>query len=117
MTREGFSEPVRENMNSLIDSLYDEMITTIVKDRPISIAQAKEVVDTGLISARRAKTLGLIDRIAYPDALREQLAKQYDAESLVLVKNYGKKEVDTDFSGPMGFVKLMSTMMGSNSTV
>jgi len=32
------------------------------------------------------------------------------------VKNYGKKEVDTDFSGPMGFFKLMQAMMGGNST-
>lgn len=116
MTREGFSEPVRENMNSLVDSLYDEMITTIVKDRPISIAQAKEVVDTGLLSAKRAKELGLIDRVAYSDSLREELTKKYDAEPLVLVKNYGKKEVDTDFSGPMGIVKLMQAMMGGSST-
>ena len=76
MTRESFSEPVRENMNALIDSLYDEMVTTIVKDRPLSIAQAKEVVDTGLISATRAKELGLIDRVAYPDALRERTGQE-----------------------------------------
>lgn len=116
MTRESFSEPVRENMNALIDSLYDEMITTIVKNRPISIAQAKEVVDTGLISAKKAKELGLIDRVAYPDALREELAKSYEADSVVLVKNYGKKEVDTDFSGITGFAKLMTVMMGGNNT-
>ena len=40
----------------------------------------------------------------------------YSAESLVLVKNYGKKEVDTDFSGPMGFFKLMQAMMGGESS-
>jgi protease-4 len=115
-TRDKFSDPVRENMNSLIDSLYDEMITTIVKDRPVSIAQAKEVVDTGLISAQKAKELGLIDRVGYIDNLRKQLSEKYDAESLVLVHNYGKKEVDTDFSGPMGFMKLMQVMMGGSSS-
>jgi protease-4 len=115
-TREGFSEPVRENMNSLVDSLYDAMITTIVKDRPLSIAQAKEVIDTGIISAKRAKELGLIDRVAYPEEFRKELAKKYDAESIAYVKNYGKKEVDTDFSGPMGFVKLMQAVMGASSS-
>ena len=74
MTREKFSEPVRENMTSLIDSLYDDMVTTIVKDRPLSIAQAKEIIDTGLVTAKQAKELGLIDRIAYPDTLRDDLA-------------------------------------------
>jgi len=116
MMREQFSEPVRENMTSLIDGLYDDMVTTIVKDRPISIAQAKEIIDTGLISARKAKELGLIDRIAYPDTLRKELADAYEAEPLVYVKNYGQKEVDTDFSGPMGFFKLMQAMMGGDSS-
>ena len=92
------------------------MVTTIVKDRPISIAQAKEIIDTGLISAKHAKELGLIDRIAYPDTLRNELAEAYEAEPLVYVKNYGQKEVDTDFSGPMGFFKLMQAMMGGDSS-
>jgi protease-4 len=113
-TREKFSDPVRENMTSLIDSMYDDMVTTIVKARPLSIAQAKEVIDRGLITATKAKELGLIDRLAYSDTLRKELADSYDAESLVYVKNYGQKEVDTDFSGPMGFFKLMQAMMGGN---
>jgi protease-4 len=113
-TREKFSDPVRENMTSLIDSMYDDMVTTIVKARPLSIAQAKEVIDRGLITATKAKELGLIDRVAYSDTLRKELADSYDAESLVYVKNYGQKEVDTDFSGPMGFFKLMQAMMGGN---
>lgn len=115
-TRDGFSEPVRKNMTALIDSLYDDMVTTIVKDRPVSIAQAKQIIDTGLLTAKQAKEAGLIDRIAYPETLRDELADSYEAEPLVYVKNYGQKQVDTDFSGPMGFFKLMQTMMGSDSS-
>ncbi|WP_397203561.1 hypothetical protein, partial [Nocardioides sp.] len=66
--------------------------------------------------AKRAKELGLIDRVAYPDGLRSELASMYETDSLVFVKNYGKKEVDTDFSGPMGFVKLMQVMMGGSAS-
>jgi protease IV len=116
LTRDKFSDPVRENMTKLIDDLYDDMVTTIVKDRPLTIAQAKEIIDTGMITATRAKELGLIDRVAYPDTLRSELAKKYSAEPLVFVKNYGKKEIDTDFSGPMGFFKLMQAMMGGESS-
>lgn len=116
LTRDKFSDPVRENMTTLIDSLYDDMVTTIVKERPLTIAQAKEVIDRGLLTATRAKELGLIDRVAYSDALRKELAAAHDAESLVYVKNYGQKEIDTDFSGPMGFLKLMQTMMGGGAS-
>jgi protease-4 len=113
-TREKFSEPVRENMTALVDGLYDEMVTTIVKDRPLSVSQVKEIIDTGLLTATKAKELGLIDRVAYADDLRNDLAKSYDTDSMVYVKNYGQKKVDADFSGPMGFLKLMQAMMGSD---
>jgi protease IV len=116
LTNEKYSEPVRENLTALIDSMYDDMVTTIVKDRPISIAQAKEIIDTGIVTARRAKELGLIDRVAYPESLRDELAKAYEAEPLVYVKNYGQKEVDTDFSGTTGFFKLMQAMMGGSTS-
>jgi protease-4 len=116
LTNEKFSEPVRENMTSLVDTLYDNLVTTIVKTRPLSIAQAKEIIDTGLITAKRAKELGLIDRVAYSDTLRKELAESYSAEPLVYVQNYGQKEVDADFSGPMGFFKLMQAMMGGSQS-
>jgi protease-4 len=116
LTREKYSKPVRENMNALIDSLYDEMVTTVVKDRPLSVGQVRKIIDRGLVTARQAKQMGLVDRIAYPDVLREDLAGDYDASPLVYVQNYGQKKVDTDFSGPMGFIKLMQAMMGGNSS-
>lgn len=116
LTREEYSKPVRENMTALVDSLYDEMVTTVVKDRPLSVAQVREIIDMGLITAKRAKELGLVDRIAYPDVLREDLADTYEAAPLVYVQNYGQKKVDTDFSGPMGFIKLMQAMMGGSSS-
>lgn len=116
LTRERYSKPVRENMNALVDSLYDDMVSTIVKDRPLSVAEVKEIINQGLITASRAKEFGLIDRVAYPDTLRNELAEAYDAQRLVYVKNYGQKKVDTDFSGPMGFIKLLQLMMGGDSS-
>jgi protease-4 len=115
LTQEKFSEPVRENMTALVDSMYDDLVSTIVKHRPLSIAQAKEVIDRGMVTANQAKQLGLIDRVAYSDSLRDELAKAHNAEPLAYVKNYGEKAVDADFSGPTGLIKLMQAMMGSES--
>ncbi len=58
LTREMYSQPVRENMTALVDSLYDEMVTTVVKDRPLSVAQVKEIINTGLITAKRRRSWG-----------------------------------------------------------
>jgi protease-4 len=115
LTQEKFSEPVRENLTAMVDSMYDDLVTTIVKHRPLSVAQAKDVIDRGMITASKAKQLGLVDRVAYPNALREELAKRHNAEPLVYVENYGQQAVDTDFSGPTGILKLMQAMMGGES--
>jgi len=115
LTDEKFSEPVRENMTALVDGMYDELVTTIVKHRPLSIAQAKDVIDRGMLTAGRAKELGLIDRVAYDDVLRDELAESYEAAPLVYVKNYGQQAVDTDFSGPTGILKLMQAIMGGGT--
>ncbi len=116
LTREKFSPPVRENMTSLIDDLFDQMVITIATDRSLLLAKVQELIDTGLLTATQAKEAGLIDRIAYPDGFRETLAQSYKTERLVYVQNYGKKSVDTDFSGPMGFVKLLQAIMGGSSS-
>ena len=102
LTREKFSEPVRENMTALIDSLYDDMVTTIVKDRPLSIAQAKAVIDTGLMTAKKAKELGLIDRIAYPDTLRDELAEDVQGRAARVRQELRPEESRHRFLRPDG---------------
>jgi protease-4 len=111
-TRDSLSEPVRKNMTALIDDLYDEMLTTIASDRDIKIEEIRKLVDQGLLMAAEAKEAGLVDRVIYPDQFRDALQKEYKADKLVYVENYAKQKVDTDFSGPMGMMKLFQSMMG-----
>ncbi|MEQ8837592.1 MAG: signal peptide peptidase SppA, partial [Lacipirellulaceae bacterium] len=61
------------------------------------------------------KEAGLIDRLEYADEFRARLKDEYKADKLVYVINYAKKKIDTDFSGPMGMMKLFQAMMGGNS--
>ncbi len=111
-TRDSLSEPVRKNMTALIDDLYDDMLTTIASDRDIKIEEIRKLVDQGLLMADEAKEAGLVDRVIYPDQFRDALQAEYKADKLVYVENYAKQKVDTDFSGPMGMMKLFQSMMG-----
>jgi protease IV len=113
LTRNSMSESVRENMTAMIDDIYDQMLTTIANNRQLRVEEVAAAIDTGLFTAHEAQTAGLIDRVLYPDALRQELKDEFDADQLVYVSNYDKKKVDTDFSGPMGMVKLFQTMLGS----
>ena len=114
-TRRSWSEPVKENIASLVDDLYEQMLDTIAMDRPMSREAVKAAIDRGLLTATEAKGAGLVDRLAYGSALRGELAERHDAETLVFVENYGKERVDTDFSGPGGFFKLLGLMAGGGA--
>ncbi|MEQ8849378.1 signal peptide peptidase SppA [Botrimarina sp.] len=112
-TRRDWSEPVEENMTALIDDLYEHMVDTITMERPMTRAAVVKAIDRGLLTASQAEEVGLVDRLAYGSSLRGDLEEQIGADSLVFVVNYGKKKVDTDFSGPAGFFKLMGIMAGA----
>jgi protease-4 len=115
LMRRNMSEPVRKNLTALVDDLYDQMLTTLAADRALQIEEVRKVVNTGLLTATQAKEAGLIDRIAYFDEFREELTKEYKADKLVYVINYGKQEIDTDFSGPMGMMKLFQSVLGATT--
>jgi protease-4 len=116
LMRRNMSEPVRKNLTALVDDLYDQMLTTLAADRDLQIEEVRKVVNTGLLTATQAKEAGLIDRIAYFDEFREALTKEYKADKLVYVINYGKQEIDTDFSGPMGMMKLFQSVLGATTS-
>jgi len=111
-TRKSMSAGVRKNLAALVDDYYEQLVETISEDRGIDPEVVRLLVDQALFTAGRAQKLGLVDRVAYEDSFRESARKQLKAGSLSVVKNYGKKKLDTDFSGPMGFFKLMQLMMG-----
>lgn len=115
-TRDSLSEPVRKNMTELIDDMYDEMLATIAHDRDLKVEEVRKAVDRGLLMANEAKEAGLIDRVMYPDEFRKELEEDFNTDNLVYVENYAKKKVDTDFSGPMGMMKLFQTMLGDGGS-
>ena len=97
----------------MIDSLYEQIIDTITDNRPMKRKAVLEAVDQGLLTATAAAEIQMIDKVAYSDELKQQLKDAYNAESLVYVKNYGKKKIDTDFSGPTGMFKLLRLLSGA----
>ena len=111
-TRTKLSPAVRENLTQLLDDVYGQMTQSIAADRRLSERRVKELIDEGLFTVLQAEKHGLVDRVAYEDQWRADLAKQLGAKSVEIDRRYGKKKVDTDFSGPMGAFKLMQMMLG-----
>jgi protease-4 len=116
MSREHMSAPLRESLQSLVDDTYDGMIATITKDRHLPDYKVKTLVDQGLFTATSAQDAGLIDEVLYADQFEASLAKRLKADKVNIQSAYKKKQVDADFSGIGGFVKLMEAFSGGKKS-
>ena len=114
--RSKMSPQLREQFESLIDDMYQQMIERVAADRKLDPDKVRQLVDQGLFTAAAAKEAGLIDRVAYEDQWKEAIQKENEADKLSVIKNYGKKKMDTEFSGFTGMIKLMNLMMGIESS-
>jgi protease-4 len=70
------SEPNREQVQKLLDDIWDEWKDTVAKDRKKAPSDLQSIADEkGLIEAGEAKKLGLVDRIAPYDEVLDELKK------------------------------------------
>jgi protease-4 len=66
----------RQQLQVLLDDLWQEFITTTATSRKLTPQQLQALADTqGVLSAEEAKAKGLVDRVAYLDEVRNQLAE------------------------------------------
>jgi protease-4 len=111
-TRTEMSPEFRKQFESVVDDFYDQLVGTIAADRKLDAGQVKDLIDEGMLGAARAKEVRLIDRVVYEDEFREQLKTDLKIDEVVFQKDYGKKKIDSDFSGLAGFMRLMELMTG-----
>jgi protease-4 len=111
-TRTGMSKEFREQYEAVIDDYFEQMVGDIADARLLHPKKVKELIDRGLFSAKRAKKAGLIDHVLYQDEFFAQLKGKLKVDEVALAQNYGKKKVDTDFSGLAGMMKMMELILG-----
>lgn len=109
-SRTEMSPAFREEMEAVLDDYYDQIVSTVANDRKLSREDVIKAIDNGPHTAKAAKELGLIDRLAYDDEVKSLVTGEWGGEKIVA--KYGKKKIDTDFSGFGGMVKMMNLMMG-----
>lgn len=110
-SRTEMSKEFREEMEAVLDSYFSQMKQIVAEARKLTVDKVAEAIDAGPFTSAKAKELGLIDRLAYPDEL-ENLVKGGPDSKVKITKKYGKKKLDTDFSGFTGMVKMMDLLMG-----
>ena len=113
MTRTSMSGPLaREPGGDRRRRLRRTWSTSSPRTAHMKDYQVKTLVDQGLFTATAASKAGLIDRVCYADEFQEHSRKKLKVDQLDVVTNYKKKQVDTDFSGMGGLMKLMELFTG-----
>jgi len=74
-TERELTDAQREMDESLLESLYRQWIDDVAADRDLDPAAVENAFDQGLLTARQARDLGLVDELGYRDQVDEHLAE------------------------------------------
>lgn len=72
-TETGFTPPHREQMDSLLDSLFAQYLEAIAKGRGKTVDEVRAIVDGGPYDAEEARRAGLVDELLYLDQVEDKL--------------------------------------------
>jgi protease-4 len=120
-TRSSLSKENRQQLESVLDDYYEHsLIGAIVQGRAgrkWTAEQVKKLIDHGPFTAKVAMSAGLIDKLAYPDQMRDAVKGDLKAEQVKITRNYGKEEGEKlDFSSPFAILKLLAPTKSASSS-
>ena len=90
-TRDSMSDSQRRATESILDSLYGQIVASISKSRGMTEDQVRHAIDEGLVTPERARTLKLVDDLLYDDQIEDELTKQFHNYAEVRIRSYKKQ--------------------------
>ncbi len=75
-TRETMSDPDREAVNSILDSLYSRVTSDIAMDRKLTPEHVKNLIDQAPFLAKDLKEKHLVDDLLYRDEMEDLIKKE-----------------------------------------
>jgi protease-4 len=72
-TETAFTEPHREQMEALVESLFETYVKGIAEGRVLAPERVRALVDEGPFDAPRAKAAGLVDELLYRDQVEARV--------------------------------------------
>ncbi|GGL34932.1 signal peptide peptidase SppA [Planomonospora parontospora] len=90
-TREGMTEPHRESVARIAESVTEQVVAGIAEGRRLDPAKVRELVDAGPFIGAEAVEAGLVDGLAYRDEVYDEIRREAGADALLLyVSRYHK---------------------------
>lgn len=92
-TRTNMSPEAREQMSSLLDDLFDELVEGIAAGRELPVDEVRALVDRGPFDSRTAAEVGLIDGCLYPDEVEAELLRMAPGGDAAPTRDEGSEVV------------------------
>lgn len=109
--RHGPSPQAQENLNWLMDDIFESCLELLAEGRQVDVATAREWIDEAVYTAERARELGIIDSVQFRQELEEELRQKY-GQTLTFDRRYGKKRgAEIDLSSPLGILKFYGDLL------
>ncbi|MEV0621266.1 signal peptide peptidase SppA [Nonomuraea sp. NPDC050404] len=90
-TQDHMTEPHRESMARIVESVTETMVAGIADGRRLDPGKVRELIDRGPFTAPEAQEAGLVDQLAYRDEVYEEVKRAAGEEShLLYVSRYAK---------------------------
>jgi len=90
-TESRYTPAAARALNSVLDSLYGQIVAAIAESRRLKPETVRELVDGAPYTADEARAKGLIDRLGYPDEFRDRIRRLAGGRPrLVRLESYGK---------------------------
>ena len=85
-TRSDMSQEQREVTNALLDDVFGRYVSEVSRKRHLDEGKFRRLLDRGLVTPQEALREGLVDGLAYPDQLEEEVRKVLGGSSAFLRK-------------------------------
>ncbi|GGO64884.1 signal peptide peptidase SppA [Nonomuraea cavernae] len=90
-TQDHMTEPHRESMGRIVESVLDQLVAGIAEGRRLDPAKVRELVDRGPFIGTEALEAGLVDRLAYRDEVYDEVKQAAGADAhLQFVSRYAR---------------------------
>ena len=108
ITRTGPSVPAEENINWLLDSLYNSIVEMVSQSRGIDAEQVRLLIDNGPYLADCALSARLVDSVKYRDQFISDIKKEFGNNVRINNRYAEKKGPQFNFANPFAFFSIFS---------
>jgi protease-4 len=108
-TRTEASPEFKKEIETLIDGMYGHLVTLVSDNRKLTADEVKAAIDEGWITGKKAKQMGLVDKLMNRDKINDWLTASFE-NGADLITDYGQpKSKAIDLSSPFGLLSMLSS--------